>query len=51
MTRNDVLRLLRRHKVTLARRFGVIELALHGSLARDRGADDSDGVPGVTGSG
>ena len=42
MTRNDVLRLLRRHKATLARRFGVIELALYGSFARDRGSDDSD---------
>jgi predicted nucleotidyltransferase len=42
MTRNEVLRLLREHKVTLARRFGVIELALYGSFARDRGSDDSD---------
>ena len=42
MTRNDVLRLLRRHTATLARRFGVIELALYGSFARDRGSDDSD---------
>ena len=42
MTRNEVLRLLRRHKATLARRFGVIELALYGSFARDRGSDDSD---------
>ena len=42
MTRSEVLRLLRRHKATLARRFGVIELALYGSFARDRGSDDSD---------
>ena len=42
MTRNDVLRLLRRHKATVARRFGVIELALYGSFARDRASDDSD---------
>ena len=32
----------RLHKATVARRFGVIELALYGSFARDRASDDSD---------
>lgn len=42
MTRDDVLTLLRAHKATLAQRFGVTELALFGSFARDQAADDSD---------
>ncbi len=42
MTRNEVLRLFRWHRATFARRFGVIEIALYGAFARDRGSDDSD---------
>ncbi len=42
MKRDDVLKLLRTHKATLAQRFGVTELALFGSFARDQAADDSD---------
>ena len=42
MTKNEVLHLLRRHKATLASRFGVIELALYGSFARNAGTDASD---------
>ena len=36
------LTLLRAHKATLEQRFGVTELALYGSFARDQAADDSD---------
>ena len=36
MTRNDVLNVLRTHKTTLAKRFGIIEIALYGSFARDQ---------------
>ena len=35
MNRDEVLDVLREHKATLAQRFGVIELALFGSFARD----------------
>ena len=42
MNRDEVLNVLRTHKATLAQRFGVSELALFGSFARDQGADDSD---------
>ena len=42
MNRDNVLNVLRAHKATLARRFGVTELALFGSFARDRATDDSD---------
>ena len=42
MKRDDVLKLLRTHKATLAQRFGVTGLALFGSFARDQAADDSD---------
>ena len=42
MNRDDVLRLLRAHKATLAQRFGVVELRLYGSFARNRAAGDSD---------
>ena len=42
MTRDEVLGLLRAHKATLAQRFGVAELALFGSFARDQAAGDSD---------
>ena len=42
MNRDELLDLLRAHKATLARRFGVTELALYGSFARDQGTDASD---------
>ena len=42
MNRDAVLGLLRAHKATLAERFGVIELRLYGSFARDQADDDSD---------
>ena len=42
MNRDEVLDLLRDHKATLAQRFGVSELSLFGSFARDQAARDSD---------
>ena len=42
MNRADVLSLLRAHKTALAQRFGVVELRLYGSFARDQAAGDSD---------
>lgn len=42
MNREDLLKLLREHKSTLSRRFGITELALYGSFARDSAADHSD---------
>ena len=42
MNRDEVLGLLREHKATLAQRFGVAELSLFGSFARDQAAGDSD---------
>ena len=42
MNRADVLSLLRAHKVTLAQRFGVAELSLFGSFARDQATGRSD---------
>ena len=42
MTRADVLEALRAHRPTLAERFGVVELALFGSFARDEATDASD---------
>ena len=42
MTKNEVLRLLRTHKPSLATRFGVTALALFGSFARDQATDRSD---------
>lgn len=42
MKRDDVLKLLRTHKATLAQRFGVTGLALFGSFARDQATDASD---------
>ena len=42
MNRDDVLSLLRAHKAALAQRFGVVELRLYGSFARDQAAGDSD---------
>ena len=42
MNRQEVLDILRTHKPTLAERFGVTELALFGSFARDQATDRSD---------
>ena len=42
MNRHTVLNLLRAHKAILSQRFGVTDLALFGSFARDQAADDSD---------
>ena len=42
MNRDETLKLLRAHKAILAQRFGVTELALFGSFARDQATDDSD---------
>ena len=42
MTRAEVLKTLRAHRPTLAERFGVVELALFGSYARDEATDRSD---------
>ncbi|MDE2767329.1 MAG: nucleotidyltransferase family protein [Chloroflexota bacterium] len=42
MTRAEVLERLRAHRPTLAERFGVVELALFGSFARDAATEASD---------
>ena len=42
MTRDEILTLLRAHKATLSQHFGVVELALFGSVVRDRAGKDSD---------
>ena len=42
MSRNEALALLRTHKAALANRFGVVELGLFGSVARDQAGDNSD---------
>lgn len=42
MGRDEVLGLLREHKVTLAQRFGVTDIALFGSVARNRTSEHSD---------
>ena len=42
MNRSELLKRLRAHKTTLVQNFGVTELALFGSFARDQAADDSD---------
>lgn len=42
MTRAEVLKRLRAHQPTLAERFGVVELAVFGSFARDEATDSSD---------
>ena len=42
MNKDKVLDILRTHKPTLAERFGVTELALFGSFARDEANDESD---------
>ena len=42
MDRDEALTLLRAHKSVLARRFGVVDIALFGSTARDEAAAGSD---------
>ena len=42
MNRDEVLSVLRAHKATLARRFGVEELAVFGSFIRGQATADSD---------
>ncbi|MYD65240.1 MAG: nucleotidyltransferase family protein [Chloroflexi bacterium] len=42
MSRDEALAILREHKPVLAERFGVVELALFGSTARDEAGPDSD---------
>ena len=42
MNRDENLKLLRAHKATLAQRFGVVDLALFGSIVRNRATDNSD---------
>ena len=42
MDRQQVLDILRKHKPVLEERFGVTELTLFGSFARDHASDDSD---------
>ncbi len=42
MKRDEVLKILRAHKGILAERFGVAELAIFGSFARDEAGEDSD---------
>lgn len=42
MNRDEVLNTLRAHKPALAERFGITELALFGSFARDQANDKSD---------
>ncbi len=42
MKRDEVLKILRAHKEILAERFGVAELAIFGSFARDEAGEDSD---------
>ena len=42
MDRERALSLLREHKLELARRFGVLDIALFGSTARGQARPDSD---------
>ncbi len=42
LNRERVVALLREHKATLVQRFGVTELALFGSFARNQATDQSD---------
>ena len=42
MTRAEVLDTLQAHRPVLAERFGVVELAVFGSFARDQATDESD---------
>ena len=42
LSRKDVLALLRSHREVLRERFGVTEISLFGSFARDEATDESD---------
>ena len=42
LNREDVLDLLRQHKPIMKERFGVSEISLYGSFARDEATEDSD---------
>ena len=42
MNKSEILRLLQTHKQALVERFGVTDLALFGSFARNETTDDSD---------
>ena len=42
ITRDDVIKTLRSHKPTLRERFGVTDVSLYGSFARDEATDQSD---------
>ena len=42
MSRDEILAQLRAHKPELVRRFGIVDLALFGSFARDRATAGSD---------
>ena len=42
LNRDDVLELLREHKPIMKERFGVSEISLYGSFARDEGTEESD---------
>ena len=42
LSRDEVLQLLRNHKPILKERFGVTEISLYGSFARDQATEDSD---------
>lgn len=42
LARNDILNLLREHKPVLAQCFGVVDLSLFGSFARDQATEASD---------
>ena len=42
MDKDQVLSILRAHKPALVARFGVADIALFGSFARDQATDDSD---------
>ncbi len=42
MKRDEVLKILRAHKGILSERFGVAELAIFGSFARDEATEESD---------
>ena len=42
MNRQDAINLLTEHKPTLSQRFGVVDLALFGSVARGTARPDSD---------
>ena len=42
LNREDVLELLRYHKPVLKERFGVTDISIFGSFARDEATEDSD---------